>query len=71
MGGHEKTYFEQQREVLLGEIAVVSHLCLYTSTNANNQAELRACPSQYQQTEPISRGSHSGMSSRIYFVVLG
>lgn len=25
MGGHDKTYFEQQREALLGEIAMVSY----------------------------------------------
>jgi hypothetical protein len=40
MGGREKTYFEQQREALIGEIAMASHLPPLSNTvkqSANNQ----------------------------------
>ncbi|KAF5541625.1 DASH complex subunit DAD1 [Fusarium mexicanum] len=30
MGGHEKTYFEQQREALIGEIAMARHVSPYS-----------------------------------------
>ncbi len=57
--GGEKTYFEQQREALIGEIAMV-----WDNTQANCWRmltvciELRACPREYQQAEPVTRGRH-------------
>ena len=39
MGGHEKPYFEQQREALIGEIAMASHpLTRHSKTAINSQS---------------------------------
>nr|RBQ97062.1 hypothetical protein FVER53263_00775 [Fusarium verticillioides] len=35
MGGHEKTYFEQQREALIGEIAMARHSFEHVLANIN------------------------------------
>lgn len=40
MGGHEKTYFEQQREALIGEIAMVCAWFLLTCDGTDGRAEL-------------------------------
>jgi len=67
----EKTYFEQQREALIGEIAVVRLPfapsrarrrivgCWTRLTRVCASTELRTRPRQRQQAEPLPRGRHS------------
>lgn len=72
----EKTYFEQQREELIGEIAMVRRTkeareeeegerVALTVTGVDG-AELRACPGQYQQAKPLARGRHCGRAHTFF-----
>ena len=45
----ELTYFEQQREALVGEIATVCPATLTLRVGANSVAELRECAPEHQQ----------------------
>lgn len=66
-GMREKTYFEQQREELIGEIAMV---CTPSpgappraiGSLATPQTELRTRPRQHQQAESLARGGYYRLS---------
>lgn len=53
----EKTYFEQQREVMLGDIAMVRSQ-VEARVRSLTVAELRTSPRQHQQAESIPRSNH-------------
>ncbi|KAF9766110.1 hypothetical protein IL306_001512 [Fusarium sp. DS 682] len=48
MGGHEKTYFEQQREALIGEIAMARHLPDRYAQVGNEFSSVEALWSQFE-----------------------
>ncbi|KAG8674369.1 Dolichyl-diphosphooligosaccharide-protein glycosyltransferase subunit dad1 [Fusarium poae] len=54
MGGHEKTYFEQQREVLLGEIAVSFEHVLANINKLNRSLEaVTAVGNEFSSVEAL------------------
>ena len=53
----DKTYFEQQRDVLLREIGVVSSLC-FGGLAILMRKEHGAGPSEFEQTKSRARGCY-------------
>lgn len=50
----EKPFFEQQRELLLQEIGIVSATSELTKPRADATKEFRACVGKYQQVKSIA-----------------
>ena len=75
-GIREKTYFEQQREALIKEIAlvrtrIVPSCGLVPPTDPSAPtAELQPGLDQYQHPEPLARGNNHGTSDLLAPLVL-
>lgn len=60
-GAGEKSYFEQQRDILVDEIAQASNLPTVTTTCLTARTEPRARPAEPEQAEPELGASDCGM----------